>query len=515
MKAITAVLPLFLLVLLAGCMEQKAAVPPAPTRPEQITPRTGDYSEESGGEENSSGQEEKPADFIELKIPLEEDEQPILAVHQNLDLDSNEEQYVIVRRPDSENGGASIHMLIADYDSIRREYVRSFEAELKAEDTRSVSIQAMDLIGDHIIELVCRGVNREGNQTLDVFRKSLSPDGLGLYYRNIASIEADGIIEIEEVERSQAYHQGRSNGESFQIITYKQDPESENIMDLLKTSYYWNNQEKSYVLTQVKKVPGKKVEETRLRELFRKGEEAFEAFLSGPWFRATMGNVNTEKTGGDILMFDVMQRSITFSTGDVQEIYSWDNSHRTIYRGLYINCTNESITSLHRQISISVQAMDTIEVSVEGKSEWNGVYQRLSEDVMKTMLNEKVNPGRLNSLKLEGLYTSNDGSELYFSSPEYTLKRDDSVLKGGYVVYEMQDHLIEMTVLGSGGLVQERHVYRIEYKEDKKSSRIIRSITLTPGVISVHGFEPAEAEDKLIFEQVEIIEDQQEKDQNE
>lgn len=62
---------------------------------------------------------------------------------------------------------------------------------------------------------------------------------------------------------------------------------------------------------------------------------------------------------------------------------------------------------------------------------------------------------------------------------------------------------MEMRYLKKNGLVERREIYSVEYKESTDSSRILRTLTLTPGLLSTKGFTqvPGEA---VQYEQIEV-----------
>ncbi len=444
------------------------------------------------------------SEILEPKVALDESENLLQVMNVNLDLDRNDEQIIIVRK--YKPGAASgIGIIVADFDTVRNSYTRAWTGLTQATNIRTFSVSLKDVVGDHSIEIICTGMNENADQTLDVFRKTHPSSGIGLFYTNICSLVSDGTIEIEESERSLAYQMGQKNGSSFPIVTYARDPESNNIMDLVKTTYYWKYQENRYVKTQVLKIPGEKIEERQLKELFEAKEEAFEKFLSGPWYRANKDAPISVQSMGDIIFFDPKARLITFFTGDVQEIYNWESSHKTIYRGLYINGENYSIASIRRQIAVTVLSANSIQVTIQGSEEWDGEYKKLGQSIQSNLIRQKMLKIPVDSLRISGLYSNQEGTELYFNSPFFTMHEKGKEISGGYAIYQVNTDILELKIMSASGLVTETRTYRITYTEEKDKVRIVRRIILMPGRVGVKGFEPLKGE-QLKLEQIETLE---------
>jgi hypothetical protein len=67
--------------------------------------------------------------------------------------------------------------------------------------------------------------------------------------------------------------------------------------------------------------------------------------------------------------FDPEQREVVLHQEDSQERYEWLNSYKTLYAtgpGLWMNLRNEVLATVRRQLSITVEGLDTISLSVEG-----------------------------------------------------------------------------------------------------------------------------------------------------
>jgi len=444
---------------------------------------------------------------IELtpKVPLDEREKLIKVINTNLDLDTNDEQILVLRQKEDPQGVLKIAVI--DYDPVRTTYSRTWESLTNATNLRLLEISLTDVVGDHNLEIVCRGMNEQGELSLDLFRKTPSPTGLGLYFTEILRIVADGSIDIDEIERSEGYRLGQKNGPSFIIYAYSRDVESENILDKVKRTYYWQYQQNRYVLTRVEKMPGAVIEEKQLEELFSDPSvEAFEAFLSGPWYLA--GTDGKE----EILLFLPEQRRISVYSGDVQEVYVWQVSFRSLSNRLLVFGANESIESIVRRFNIEVVSLNTIDVSILGSEQWDrlfGRYIKLTEELQQDLLSKEHTRISASEVELKGLYQSGAGIEIIFEPPQFTWIEEGREFSGGFTIIRLDRDVLYLQGMDDKGLATTTATYIMEYEESQEANYLYRTLTLVPGKLSVHGV-AATSETRIAFEQLEILEEAEE-----
>jgi len=387
---------------------------------------------------------------------------------------------------------------VADYDSVRGAYARSWEGETSATNLRLFEISLQDLVGDHNQEIICRGVNGKGELVLDVFRKTPSPTGLGLYFAEICRIVSDGSIEIEEVHRAEGYRLGQKNGASYPIHAYSRDRSSANLLDRIKYTYQWQYQQNRYVLTKEQKLPGIVVQETQLRELFSDPSEThFERYIAGPWLLS--GSRGRE----EIILFDPEERRISIDSGQVEEIYEWQTSFRMLSNRLYILATNESAQWVKKRITVEVVALNTIDVSVLGTEEWDrsgGRYLKLTEELQNDLLADSAVKREAAGPQLRGVYRGTEGAEIIFDPPRFTWIEAARQYSGGFAVFRLDRDVLYLKGLDARGLPVGETAYLLEYAETKEGPVQVRRLTLTPGRLGVHGAE-ALSEKKLVFEQ--------------
>ncbi|GAB4370136.1 MAG: hypothetical protein Kow009_06690 [Spirochaetales bacterium] len=424
-----------------------------------------------------------------ILVPVDPADYVIQTLDTNLDIDQLDEQIVVFKKKNDPED--RVQILVVDFDTVRNTYLPVWIGKTLATNNRNFTLYASDILGDHVPEIVCMGRNNKGEQTLDIFRKTLPPEGLGLYYTSIFSLASNGSIEIQEQPRSEAYRLLQKNDPSFLITVYTRDPESTNFMDLIKYTYYWNQMEQQYVLGGEEKIPGQIQAERQLAELFAKDAEGFEQFLAGPWYRVqTKTKDPSANPKQEMVYFDPVSRRIVFYNDEMQEILVWRSSYRTIYRGLFINTHNEAIPGIQKQISISVQGMDTIELQARSIDDtWSSTYKKLSKELQNLYISSRTPRSALSPAQLEGSFRSETGMEIRFQGNSFVLQEKGRQFSGVFVVYSIQDQtILEMKALKPNGLVEFHRFYSITLKEEeqdeKQGSKKARSLVLTPVVVT-------------------------------
>ncbi len=477
-----------------GCSDQPTAESTGNTGSAPAPTLAGNVSQDdptlNGGPENESA------------IPrIDIDAETIVTmVNVNFDLERNEEQVLIVKHPNDLT--APMQIIVAAYDTVLETYKIVFQDTTAAVNPRAFGLSFMDVVGDHNLEIICRGMDNDGRQTLDVFHRTSAPSGFGLYYKNIFSHSLKGSIEVQVLERSGAYQVGQANGVSFPIVTQTQDTESDNILDLLQRTYYWHFSQDTFIEGKVELIPGDEIEQQQLRELYRKNAEIFTEFLNGSWYLTDNGS--DESIGTVILHFDNETDFFTYFTGELQESYRWISTYKVLMSRVEINGKNEFVPFILKQFYIQVESLDTIRI--RGNDPWQGLYARLSPKLARSL---SAGPkDRIVYPELLGYYYSDAGNELLFEEDHsFTLVEDGRVLQGGYALYEAGALVLELRALSGSGLVAESRRFRMDFSEELRDSRIFRTLFLVPGIVGIYGFEPVE-DSYTRYEQIEAVTNQ-------
>lgn len=449
--------------------------------------------------EASTSFEDRPQSVgTELKVRLPSEYIVSQAITVNLDLDETDEQIIVFKRRDDPDD--LIRLLVVAFDPIRNSWIRAWEGITSATSVRSFTVYVDDLVGDHEQEIVAFGINNEGEQTLDVFRRTSDMLGLGLSYVPILSVSADVTIEIERAARPDAYETMETViAPSYPIMAERRDLESANPFDTIRTVYYWDFSARRYVPGRVEPISGEAIADGRLATLFAGTELDFEAFLAGPWFRSSDAGTT------QIAYFGKRARTIVFHSGHLQQSFSWDTSTKTVYgRGVSLFVTNEAVRTIKRLVNVAIQDLNRITISIQGTDGLDGTYERLAGSLQTSLLRDQPRMP-LSDVQLSGLYRSDGGVEVVFGNPEFTYRSGSRRSTGGYALYRLGDHLVlSMKHVDENRLPVEQRTFRASFQETRSDDRIVRRLRLEPGELGIAGFFET-GEPDLTLEQIVML----------
>lgn len=492
---------LLLLLLIVACKDESNNMTDA--APRIINPRINDgdnrtdYEGENEAEDNS---------FLVpmVEIPSENHIQRLQDI--NLDHDVEEEQIILTMVKDEEELDR-LKLYIADYNNDMMRYQLSLEELISPDHMEGLSVHLQDMNGNQMNEVLITGFNKQGFQTLDVFSIKTQGGSAGLTYRRIVQLVVNGTIDIETTDRSQEYKSGQNTLESFHIVTEETNPEDDENLDLIKTVYNWNKLANKYQPISVAKVPGITIKEENLKKLYRGDLNDFKDFLSGPWHRVSDSFGEKQPFLQDILYFQPDEEQVIFTIEDIQEIYDWDDTYRTIFKGIYIQSHNILIKSLRRDIYITVEDMDSIKVKIQGTTEWGGYYKPLNLSLQQGLVHDESLEPIKELNQLSGLFKGSQGNEFYLDYPFFTEKDvEGKNRKGVYTFFNLYGtSILQLRYQKENGLMEEREIYKVDFKIAEDSSRIIRTLTMEPGSLTVSGY-LQESGEALHIEQIEVME---------
>jgi hypothetical protein len=445
--------------------------------------------------------------FLVPMIDLPSDEYPQQIQDINLDSDTEEEQLILISTTDEEDHRFKLY--IADYNNETVRFEKALEQDILVDHMDGLSTHLQDITGNQLNEVLVTGFDQNGFHTLDAFSIQTQGGTSGLRYKQIISITVNGTIDIQTSERSEDFKAGEITWESFPIITEASD-ESEENLDLVKTVYNWNRTADRYQPVSVSQIPGVTIREEKLKDLYRGDLDDFKDFLSGPWHRISDLNEEKQPFLEEIMYFHPDENQVIFTAGDVQEIYDWNETYRTIFKGIYIQSVNQLIDSLSRDLYITVEDMDSIRVKIQGTTEWGGFYEPVSLSYQQSLIHNEILKPADDMIELSGLFKSSQGVEMYLDYPFFTEKSEDGNSRQGVLTFYnlYGTNVLQMRYQKANGLLEKRSVYKADYSVTSDSKRIIRTLTLQPGLLSVSGFS-VEPGDSLHFEQIEIRESEE------
>lgn len=433
-----------------------------------------------------------PSDRERPRISVDPADTILQIIDANLDADPDDEQVIAVKRTGEVS--APVRILVADADPARGAYYyQSWEGATNATDTRVLSVTLEDLVGDHKLDIVASGMNDAGQLTLDVFHPIPALRGGGLRYKPVCQIVADD-IKLEDSQRPDSYANSDKNGDSFPIAAYLRDTESHNVTDMVRITYAWSAAEARYTPGSPEKVPGTQLAQGLLQKLYGSPDVgAFERFLSGSWVQIVHDDQGRKPDQyGPIIDFDPRARTVSLSSGSSTEVYAWRDTVRTIYRVLVV-AQNEAVPQITRTISVTVQSASSIVVSNQGSDtdETPPVpYTKITPDIAARLLSGSQGQVNLVQIPLDGTFTGPGRLTVEFHTPLLTWSDGDRKRVGSYVLFSLEGSVVlSVAYQGDPGEVEQTTSWIAVLKERKDTTNLVRTLVLTPGFLTVDGFE--------------------------
>jgi hypothetical protein len=447
----------------------------------------------------AAGTDQNDSSAVRPRIWIDPQYRVLQIINVNLDQDPDEEQVIAVKRV--ADMGSPVRLLVVDADPARGTYYfQSWESDTSATDIRVFSLSARDIIGDHSLQIVASGMNDAGRLTLDVFRLLPPSQGKGLVYKPVCQLVADEIT-VDENERPDSYATDPKPGTSFPVIAYLRDPDSQNVMDLVRIRYSWNPGEARYVPGAAEKIPGEEVQQAQLKSLFTgSGEQAFEQFISGSWVQVV------KDAYASIITFDPIGRKISLSSGNTQEAYLWRESLRTIYNTLRAVGENETVLQIRliRTFSITVNDPNTITVTIRSNDSDESstvIYTKVSDDIRQKLIDRPDAQAILSPLALSGRYAGKRGLTVDFQATGVTWTDGGGQRTGSYVLFSVGGGTILSTRFRTQpGEHDQISSWLVDYREKMDSTSAIRTIILSPVQLTVNGYEEANGDDLSLLQ---------------
>lgn len=481
----------FPLLLLAGCSDSSGDAAPAEPANGGLTVAPGSNLDLVVTEVERPGSLE-PTDPQAARISLPDD----VIVHQlrdeNVDRDEFDEQIIAFKR----RGDAKdvLRLLIADLNEERGSYFPVWEGETSATNVQTFTVRVLDLTGDQNLEILALGTASGGEQTIDVFRRFPAPAGGGLFFRSVLSLQSDVSVQVQEQERGDAYDFEQQPGASFPIIVQNVAEGSESGLDLVETVYTWSNAQQAYLPGSSREIAGLDIREDQLRTVLDGGQETYEEFLRGGWYRAGDDRIQ-------LLSFTPEDRMVQLYEPGFQEVYTWTQSIRTRYRSrLSAYLRNQSLPISAPVLTTELIDLDEIEVSLSDREDWSGRWTRLSGETLNALAAKDSLNLALFPDSLEGLYRSEAGRELFIGPSGFIWREDRQEFRGGYVAYLLDVPVLQMLILDENGLRTGRWSWSYDLQEpmDPAEPTVLE---LVPVTVTAFGTQPAPGE-TIRFERI-------------
>lgn len=430
----------------AFLMTRKAASVKIP-EPKVIIPMAGIQDNDTG--KTTSGTTQTAESLYEDNIPLLPEELLISTFYTDYNNDSADDLIAAVKIR-NENQITLIPML---FSINTQTFLRQTPVKTGITQPQTMSINAKDVIGEHIVSIVCTGMDQSNNQIMILLLPKTGETTTELSV--IGDFKTDGSITINERERSEAYNLNQTNGISFSIVVQSSDPENPETLDQIQKTYTWNKDTGTYELSSEIKIPGKKIEAQYLQKLQSGSVADFEKFLNGLWYKVN----TTNNSPTQYLLFDNNEKEIIFFD-DNEEVYDWNNSSSIRY-GLYISSNNKSITTLRRFITtrltgideISIKLQEDVKLKIAVESDWSGTYRKItSGESSSGLLQKGTSASELLSpvLNSGNIWISNQGYSLELKKDSFSMETPEGIITGNLTLVTTGQHPVIQMRSSSG-----------------------------------------------------------------
>jgi len=432
-------------------------------------------------EEDSSYDESKTQPLVALGS----DETFLQAITVDINRDGNADQICAIKKVSE----ANIYLVPGLQNPATGEYSRLADIRTGITQTRTLLFYTVDLIGDRTNALVYSGMTADNMQLLAVYLPVNEKDGK-LSFMAVADLRSDGPITIQEIQRSDAYNLGLTNGESYPIYTYNSDPDSPQTLDQIERIYRWDRTFRRYEQVSESRITGKKIETRLIRQLQGGDVDSFEDFLTGLWYMPSSSSVTDTR----YLFFDTGAKEIVFHIGSTEEIYVRESGAARRY-GAYLTTRNRSIPSIRRLIDIELTGIDEIRIKILEDvklkigvaSDWDGVYRKMSGSTGAVKTDTEQSMEKLKDILVSGSkdWISADGQIFNTDTTTYTLSGSGRTEQGLLAIITVKGNPVIQFRTNTAGEKSHFYLAAADKKETPSGER--QTLTLTEVTVSIEG----------------------------
>ncbi|MGL1891890.1 MAG: pallilysin-related adhesin [Spirochaetaceae bacterium] len=420
----------------------------------------------------------------------------------NLDLDAADEQFIILI--DELN---LITVVVADFNKITRQYFVAWEIRLPLIYNSDFLMAEQDVLGfKHNYELIMSGTTITNNNALYIFKKTAPPKGIHIYYKTIFSYETTGTVELITKSRSLDYIESRKDSDkAYDVLVEKTNYIDENTIAIIKEKWVWDRRNNLYIQESSETTEQKINVKEKLTAILRGNKSDFKDFISGEWYLK-----DDKEEIQNIVIIDGKRDVVILQYKDGIEQYDITRTRR-VYQQLKIFLKNSEVSTLPRQLVITLNSTDEINVKIADDIFWNGDYTRLNSDVKHSLLSN-TNTDINKDVPFTGIY-KNVLYSLNFSFPEYKKihSENGTIEEGIFSLLELSNGEMIVQFKANSDIRSEFKItnYQLTYSEQQLDAQAIRTIKLHEGVLTTHGIEIKSDKDPLRFEQTEVMNNEQ------
>lgn len=385
-------------------------------------------------ETEATEEEKSEADFLHSYVELNPNETLITSIFIDFNNDTFEDEVDIIRVAGKDN----FYIVPAIFNKATTKYERLPEIQTDISRAGSVSLQGLDVIGNHVNAIVFQGINDKNLSVMQIYQFFMTNplNKMEGEISLIGNFESDVMVFIQTVDRNEAYDfDTNAPGASYTVWVHKIDPEDKSSNPgQVQQEFRWNVETLSYQLESETKIPASRLEAAELSKLQGGNLDAYGEFLNGLWI---YGSGKVKK----YIYFDYPNREIIQVSPDIQSIFTWGQS-QIRKNGIYINSVNTMITNLRRRIDVSLVNLDEIRLiirddvnmNIEQDTALDGYYKRLNVSTFAETQKEEASIDRIVSEIEKGpAWISGDYStNISFQDHIYTLESLSGVETGIY-----------------------------------------------------------------------------------
>ncbi len=402
--------------------------------------------------------------------------------------DEIEDQVCAVRRA----GFPNIVLLVAVYNTSLQEYEQSLQIETEIQQINTLSVSAVDVVGEHKNALVYTGFTQDNNTVLQIYQSDFR-FGRSTWTL-IADLKSEGTISIEETTRTDAYAMGQTNGESYTIVENRPfSRENGNLLDQLQITWKFSKRTRQYQQESEKLVANNTINKNEIARILDGTTETFSSFLNGLWYK-TVNKTNEMR----YLFFDTEKKEIICLTDGAQEVYSWDSDWMR-RSGMTITTKNTSTAAISRRFDttltdieeIRVKITDEVYMDISEESLWDGLYRK--QPVLKESAVQHIGDSEMMAALQTSLekWRTHDGTLLTINGTTWMAEKSGIVTSGVFILNHINDELI-VEFRSEKGTANPRFngYYRLATADDGNSETeelTLQAVSITMNGITTQG----------------------------
>ena len=442
-----------------------------------VTPVSSEHDEVDTDKYNTVMDAEKYETFV----PLMSTETLISSITLDFNNDTYDDEIILVKK----SGSLDLWLIPGIYSVETGEYERLTEIYTGISKSRTFSYSGMDITGDHRNALIFQGDTNENVHIMKIFLMNKDSE-----LEVIGDFSSDGIIFVQQTERSESYDLSLSKGESFSVWVYKSESMGEGeekngaLSNQIQQEYKWNVLNNRYELAREIKVTSKRLAAKELSRIQDGKVETFASFLNGLWYKTSNSDSNIR-----YLYFDYPKKEIILVKDGVQEIYLWEDSNLR-HNGIYLATVNSSIMNLKRRFDISLVGVDEIKITlrddikllIKESNLWDGNYKKFqSQSTISEDSNDSILQLEKELLSCQTWSTTDEQNIFLFSDDQYKIVFNDVEETGIYSFMKIADYdVIQFRSNNQTSMLNETYVMKFGVKiitEKQKKKTVEKTVT--------------------------------------